>query len=49
VKSDLWKDKCRELFDICRDLEGENDQLKSLVSEANQAHLLQQAAEIEAN
>jgi hypothetical protein len=21
MKSDLWKDKCRELFDICKDLE----------------------------
>ena len=37
MKSDLWKDKCRELFDICKDLEKENDQLKGLVSEANNA------------
>jgi hypothetical protein len=21
MKSDLWKDKCRELFDICKELE----------------------------
>jgi len=41
VKSDLWKDKCRELFDICRDLENENEQLKGLVGEANRAHLIQ--------
>ena len=27
MKSDLWKDKCRELFDICKDLERENDDL----------------------
>ena len=25
MKSDLWKDKCKELFDICKDLEKEND------------------------
>jgi len=25
MKSDLWKDKCKELFDICKDLEREND------------------------
>lgn len=41
MKSDLWKDKCRELFDICKDLERENDDLKALVRDANQAHLLQ--------
>jgi hypothetical protein len=35
VKSDLWKDKCRELFDICKDLERENDDLKLLVRDAN--------------
>jgi len=40
MKSDLWKDKCRELFDICKDLEGENEDLKALVSDGNQAHLL---------
>ena len=40
MKSDLWKDKCRELFDICKDLERENDDLKALVRDANQAHLL---------
>ncbi len=28
IKNDLWKDKCKELYDICRDLELENDQLK---------------------
>ena len=31
MKSDLWKDKCRELFDICKDLEAENDELKVMV------------------
>ena len=40
MKSDLWKDKCRELFDICKDLERENDDLKALVRDANQAQLL---------
>jgi len=39
MKSDLWKDKCRELFDICKDLERENDDLKSLVRDANQAQM----------
>ena len=24
VKNDLWKEKCKELYDICRDLEQEN-------------------------
>jgi hypothetical protein len=47
MKSDLWKDKCRELFDICKDLEKENEQLKGLVTEANQAHLLNTAEEAE--
>lgn len=28
VKNDLWKDKCKELYDICRELEIENDSLK---------------------
>lgn len=27
--SDLWKQKCKELFDICKDLQKENDDLKS--------------------
>lgn len=40
MKSDLWKEKCRELFDICKDLERENDDLRSLVKDANQAHLI---------
>lgn len=29
VKNDLWKDKCKELYDICRELEEENDNLKT--------------------
>lgn len=40
MKSDLWKDKCRELFDICKDLEQENEDLKALVGDANRANLL---------
>jgi hypothetical protein len=47
MKSDLWKDKCRELFDICKDMERENDDLKSLVKDANQANLLQTANEMD--
>ena len=43
MKSDLWKDKCKELFEICKDLERENDDLKNLVKDANQANLLQTA------
>lgn len=30
--SDLWKEKCKELFVICKDLQEENDSLKLLVS-----------------
>jgi len=28
VKNDLWKDKCKELYDICRELEQENTSVK---------------------
>ena len=27
--NDLWKDKCKELFEICKDLQKENEELKS--------------------
>lgn len=40
IKSDLWKDKCRELFEICKDLEKENSDLKTIINEANKANLL---------
>lgn len=30
--SDLWKEKCKELFDICKELQSENDQLKKQAS-----------------
>lgn len=30
-KSELWKDKCKELFDICKELEKENEQLKQVI------------------
>lgn len=33
VKNDLWKEKCKELYDICRDLEQENSTLKSAVKD----------------
>ena len=36
VKNDLWKDKCKELYDICRELEQENDGLKT---QQKQLHL----------
>lgn len=29
--SELWKDKCKELFDICKELQKENDNLQTLV------------------
>lgn len=29
VKNDLWKDKCKELYEICRELEQENVTVKS--------------------
>jgi hypothetical protein len=47
MKSDLWKDKCRELFDICKELERENDDLKGLVKDANQANLLNAAGDMD--
>jgi len=30
--NDLWKEKCKELFDICKDLQRENDDLKSILN-----------------
>lgn len=33
VKNDLWKDKCKELYDICRELEIDNESLKTVVKE----------------
>lgn len=35
IKNDLWKDKCRELYDICNDLEKENENLKSSCKSLN--------------
>lgn len=26
--SELWKDKCKELFDICKDLQKENEDIR---------------------
>lgn len=34
IKNDLWKDKCKELYEICKELENENDRLRD-----NYAHL----------
>lgn len=28
IKNDLWKEKCKELYDICRELETDNESLK---------------------
>jgi hypothetical protein len=36
VKNDLWKDKCKELYDICRELEEENDNLKKRAEDLTQ-------------
>jgi len=33
VKNDLWKEKCKELYDICRELEIDNESLKTVVKE----------------
>jgi hypothetical protein len=30
--SELWKDKCKELFEICKELQKENDGLKVSLS-----------------
>ena len=30
---ELWKQKCKELFEICKDLQNENEELKSLVTQ----------------
>lgn len=29
MKNDLWKDKCKELYEICKELENENDKLRN--------------------
>ena len=31
IKNDLWKDKCRDLYDISKELEKENDELRMAV------------------
>ena len=28
IKNDLWKDKCKELYEISRELEDENEKLR---------------------
>lgn len=28
IKNDLWKDKCKELYEISKELENENDRLR---------------------
>jgi hypothetical protein len=29
MKNDMWKEKCREMYDMCQELEKENDSIKS--------------------
>lgn len=29
VKNDLWQDKCKELYQICRELQSENENLQT--------------------
>ena len=33
IKNDLWKDKCKELYEISKELEGENENLRQAVKE----------------
>jgi hypothetical protein len=40
IKSDLWKEKCKELFEMCKDLENENTELKAFINEANKTNML---------
>ncbi len=34
TNSELWKEKCQELFKICKDLQQENEDLKQVASKA---------------
>ena len=36
AKNDLWKDKCRDMYDMCQELEKENDSIKSNLSVTKQ-------------
>jgi hypothetical protein len=29
MKNDMWKEKCREMYDMCQELEKENDSIKN--------------------
>lgn len=35
VKNDLWKHKCKELYDVCKELQDENDNLKQGIKDLN--------------
>ncbi len=35
VKNDLWKHKCKELYDVCKELQDENDNLKQGIRDLN--------------
>lgn len=48
VKNDLWKDKCKELYDICRELEIENESLKTACKDL-QTHINQNKYEVQSN
>lgn len=49
VKNDLWKDKCKELYDICRELEIENDSLKGAVKDLQTALQSNKFNEVQSN
>lgn len=33
--SELWKEKCKELFDICKELQKENESLQNQAHQSN--------------
>lgn len=35
IKNDLWKDKCKELYEISKSLENENDELRGGLKKLN--------------
>jgi hypothetical protein len=45
MKNDLWKDKCKELYEMCRELEMENDKLRDSYTLTNQ-HLTETKAQL---
>lgn len=45
IKNDLWKEKCKELYDICRELETDNESLKLNVRNLQEAIAQQKNAD----